>query len=444
MQRLDALQAELGHSKKLSPTERAVLINKLNYMRIYIGHLNDVTITKQTFWGMVNGVAPGQCVITIDYKEKPKIGSKSDEESWVFRQQKLRNCLGFAFDFEGERIYVGAMTNISNQTGLLSNSLIHGVIQHPLIQQKFKEYKIRQVDWWFDRGSHFSNKMTLKWALDIFPRDICADIERSNVHYHIAKHGKTHVDGIFGSYSNWLADYSTFNKAGVQTSADICAALEWGVQHRCQPSENINYLFLNMDIDGPYKDDECMQQIKCALNEENYVMDALILSQLKAFNHYFFDKQLQQSGIETEREIVDDDDDDEIEQQILTLPSLNQHKMKNIDKILIRTKALWTDNEFISRWHQTKTVIATKPKIASNVLYQEPNIKEVERQQTARKDMFEKQELYKGKSVMIDVEMNMDPNDNATDIDMGKLRRNDADEHYLSHLDGEEESVRQA
>ena len=68
----------------------------------------------------LDNVKDGQCIMSVDYKEKIKIGGKKIEQSWVFRNMKLRNCLGIILSFTDEKFVFFAITNISNQTALLS------------------------------------------------------------------------------------------------------------------------------------------------------------------------------------------------------------------------------------------------------------------------------------------------------------------------------------
>ena len=69
----------------------------------------------------------------------------------------------------------------------------------------------------------------------------------------VGKHGKTHVDGHFGFISNVCEDYTTYNESGINNTSDICSAIKWGTEQRASLDENITYLQMNMDIDGPYK-----------------------------------------------------------------------------------------------------------------------------------------------------------------------------------------------
>eukprot|EP01084_Bolivina_argentea_P295972 509678_1 len=151
-------------------------------------------------------------------------------------------------------------------------------------------------------------------------------------------------------------------------------------------------------------------------------MDTVLnISQIKSFLHYTYDKDLQHQDIDTSRDIPEDDDTKELQTQTITLPSLNRTKTKNMGKILIQSKYLWSESKMIQRWHVRRTATATKPVVAGNIIAQEPNMKEVQRQQKARIEMYTKQNLLQGKDIMVDndtkEEQKQEVKQNDTSID---------------------------
>ena len=140
---LDAIIDLINNTHKISPIEKSLCINKIEYLKIYLQHYDEYTRNNRDYNDMINNVTMGQCVLSADYKEKPKVGSKPDEESWVFRNMKLRNLLGVILEFCDERIVIDAVTNITNQTALLARCQLTGVLKHPLVQQKLTEKNIK-------------------------------------------------------------------------------------------------------------------------------------------------------------------------------------------------------------------------------------------------------------------------------------------------------------
>ena len=248
------------------------------------------------------------------------------------------------------------------------------------------------MDFWFDRGTHFSNKSILHHGLWEVPQNIFPELETASVHYHTAKHGKTYVDGHFGYVSSTMDNYSTHNEGGIQSSQDICDAIQWGLARRTNPSPNITYIQINMDIDGPNSSESYMTPLKAS----NPIDTALKITQIKSLGHYTYHKALQGQDIDTTKEIDSD------KNEFITLPSLDPKKTKNIDTILIQAKHIWSDDKTVDRRHGKRVVKATKPKVADKFVPIEPNIKEVDRQKKARDKLYKTQQLLAGKHTLID------------------------------------------
>ncbi len=99
--------------------------------------------------------------MTTDYKQKIPCGHRKNEPSWIFHALTLRNCLAIVFSFCDEKIIFDVISNITNQTPLLSKCILNYVMNHPAIIQKFTEIGIEKIDSWFDTGTHFRNKEIL-------------------------------------------------------------------------------------------------------------------------------------------------------------------------------------------------------------------------------------------------------------------------------------------
>ena len=80
----------------------------------------------------------------------------------------------------------------------------------------------------------------------------------------------------------------------------------------------------------------------------------LIISQIKAFGHYIWCRDKQN----TVREL------NGIEPMQLTLPSLRGDKTKDIGKVHLETRYLWIDCESVERYHGYKVVNAVKANVA--------------------------------------------------------------------------------
>lgn len=254
-------------------------------------------------------------------------------------------------------------------------------------------------------GSHFSNKTVLYHTLWKYPEYTNWEIEKSRIHYHTAKHGKTYVDGHFGNVTVWVEQYEQLHEQGIQSTQNYCDAIEWGVNNRKSKPASITYIQINMVIDGPNVNESYMMPLKMSPLSST----ALIISQIKSFNHYLYDKHKQDQTIDTVREI---DDATQI-----TLPSLRSNKTKNIGKILIEAKYVLSDEKSIIRYHGKKTIKATKLKIAKPIDPIKPNFKELNRRHKTRDKLYKEQELLQGKFIPVD-------NDDG-DIDINDINVND-------------------
>ena len=137
---------------------------------------------------MINNVQTKQCIVSIDYKPKIKIGHKQKEQNWVFRKLKLRNCLGIIFEFVDEDFVFDVFTNVTNQTALLSKCIIKYVMHHPSVLAKFQSLQINQLNTWFDCGSHFRNKSIPHYYFHELSRDPSYEqLDEIGIHYHAGK-----------------------------------------------------------------------------------------------------------------------------------------------------------------------------------------------------------------------------------------------------------------
>ena len=235
----------MNDSNLLSPNLKKICLNKMEYLKTYLHHYKEYTQNKQHYLNMIDNIKSTQCVLSLDYKEKPKVGHKAEEQGWVFHQLKLRNLLGFIFEFDDRRIVIDAVTNIQNQTGLLSNALLLFALNHAKITEIFRLKKIDRLDVWMDTGTHFYNKSTLHCILYNYPQ-INQQMDEIHAHFHTVHHGKTYVDGHFGSVSKWVELYTTINEMGVQNTQDLCDSIKRGVSNQLQQKKSIKITIKNM------------------------------------------------------------------------------------------------------------------------------------------------------------------------------------------------------
>ena len=80
---------KLDDSELLSPFQRGVAKNKIDFLLIFLTHFAEFTDNKAEYIKAISNVQRHQCVRSVDYKQKIPIGHKHDEQSWVFRELKL-------------------------------------------------------------------------------------------------------------------------------------------------------------------------------------------------------------------------------------------------------------------------------------------------------------------------------------------------------------------
>ena len=124
-----------------------------------------------------------------------------EEENWIFRQKKLRNCLGVIFRFHDCKYVFDVVSNITNQTGLLASNMIDSVMRHPAVAEIFRKQNIRNADMWFDVGTHFRNRAMLYYVFKSIP-NLYPQLTNMEYHMHVGGHGKSEVDGHFGFISH--------------------------------------------------------------------------------------------------------------------------------------------------------------------------------------------------------------------------------------------------
>ena len=373
------LNLQLQVSELLSPIEREIVDNKIKFLHLFLDHYKEYNQNKNDFFEKINTVQRRECVLVADYKEKIPVGHKKNEQNWVFRNLRLANCLGVIMYFNDETFVFDVVSNITNQTGLLSKCMINYVLHHPAVTAKCKQLGIIKIDNWFDCGGHFRNKSVLHYMFKDLPNSTDHDFQSIGYHNFTGKHGKSPVDAHFAFVSSAVDSLATTSEHGVQCSADIVRSIQIAVRERERPTKGISYYPINFDIDGPLQDSECMAPLQAS----DFIDNVLNVSQIKAFNHYLFEAAEQNTALLTEREVIDGNGD----LDMLQLPSLRQNKYKHIDEVLLTTKWLLSD-EGIRRYHKTATHKATKIKVAKKVITVDPNVNELKRKSNVRKSMM--------------------------------------------------------
>eukprot|EP01084_Bolivina_argentea_P038967 72020_1 len=410
----------------MSDYEKKVANNKIEFLSIFLTHFDDFKENKGVYVKQENNPESKSCTMTTDYKQKIPIGHKKNEPSWVFHELKLRNCLAIVFSFAGEKVIFDVITNITNQTSLLSKCILNFVMNHPVIISKFNSKQIEKINSWFDVGTHFCNKSMLHhyfYQLPALPH--LKTVQEITYHNHTEKHGKGVADGHLTTVTE-AVDEQGETEEGVQSSADIVRAIQKKVSES-DYGKNITYCPIDFDIDGPLKDSIFMQPLKKEIPQEQ----ELVISQLKAFKHYTWRKYEQDNDIDTERE-VHNDDGVLSEKHVLTLPSLRARKMNNIGKVLIETKHKMSSTP-IFRYHTVRTKNSTKPTIAKEITPPKMNTKEMKRQIDARNNLINKY-IENKKAIEMDLGMENDvidqhmndvhlTNKNSMEIDSGEQKK---------------------
>ena len=132
---------------------------KIKLCKILQKHKLKAVNAKKAFHILLGNLSPTVVHIVCDYKEKIKIGGKKNEESQVFRNYKLRNDLGLVLIFSDKKIFIDVVTNITNQYGNLSSSIIEYIVLSSNINKILKDRNINDIHFWFDAGIIFYQKM---------------------------------------------------------------------------------------------------------------------------------------------------------------------------------------------------------------------------------------------------------------------------------------------
>eukprot|EP01083_Nonionella_stella_P148163 468580_1 len=181
----------------------------------------------------------------------------------------------------------------------------------------------------------------------------------------------------------------------------MCDAIHWGVENKSDEAKEqieITYLQMNMDIDGPMSQNTYFDVLK-----QDEPIDTLMkITQIKAFNHYSYKRSEQRIQCDTVREI---DDDDCEEQHCITLPTLQAHKTKHMDEVLIETQYVLNESMKIRRYHGHRRSKATKAKIAKVFIPSKLPTKEMHRKEVVKQKIYDKHQAH-GNAVLFDDDTN--------------------------------------
>ena len=344
----------------LSPAELRLARDKIDSLILYLDHYREYKKNKADYYNAIKNVRENQCILSADFKQKIPIGHKLAEQSWVFRKLKLRNCLGIILQFKRKKLIFDVITNITNQTSLLSTSILDYVLHHPDAVAEFVDRGITDLDCWYDVGSHFCNKSLLHFHFYDVPDFRAYKLNHIGCRFHSGKHGKSDVDGHFGFVSSAVEEANDTVK-GVQDSGDIVTAIVDSAAHRNDPKDGIEYRPTNFDTNGPLRDCPQMKRLTATIPREKI----LTVTQLKAFKHYVWKREKQDTELMTEREE-------------LSLPSLRTENLNKTVQVNISRSHLIGSQSYETRngwtWRN-----ATKSKVDTNIEIPELKTAELKR-----------------------------------------------------------------
>lgn len=394
---VDIIYELMKESELLSNVQRNKTLIKLQDYKTWTIHRDHVNTWKIDLKHLIANLQKNQCIGFSDFKQKIKIGERKEEESWIFRKFKLRNDLGIIFKFIDHTYIFDVITNITNQTSLLVKCIFRYVMDNHLLYTHFIRNKITDMHVCLDCGPHFRTYSALHYFNSELPKNPKYEtVMKFNTHFFPPQHGKSVVDGHFGNVSSWCHNYICTSDQGIKSTNDIINAIQNGVNNRGNPYDNITYIPINFDINGPLSESEYMAPLK----QINPMDTALSIDQLKAFYHYTYDRRTQGDDLNTEREIIMDD---QTTQQLL-LPSLSTNKTKNIGAVRLESKYNWSDNIAIPRLHSEKKIKALKPVVAKEFIEELPRYNELRRQKKQRDKIIDE---FRGQIEINDNDINM-------------------------------------
>jgi hypothetical protein len=201
---------EKAHWDKLSDKERALLRLKLNIVREH--HLANEQ-SKLRFKQDLQGLTPGSAVLVMDFKENITLGGGPRElgNSWYTRER--RTIFGLA-------LYTRSTTTgqvIKRNIVYISNCLSHddavfvrAVLENLFASKLWLDLKLKdKLSVWSDNAPHFRNRMLPAFLRHIVRYD--KDFKEITFNYSEPYHGKSEVDGFFGTITKWLQQWKIVN-----------------------------------------------------------------------------------------------------------------------------------------------------------------------------------------------------------------------------------------
>lgn len=232
---------EIGHKltkiseqSSLSPNEKKKILEKLNIVR---RHHESNKYIKGEHAKQLQTLPLGAAMLTMDFKENITLGSGPRElgQSWYTRER--RTIFGMALNKKE------ADGSISKwHFNIVSDCLAHDAIfvkqalTHLFATKLWDSFKIEHLYLWCDNAPHFRNTILLAYLLDLVKQK---EFQTIKLCFFEAYHGKSEVDGMFGTMTNWVANWKKTQY--INTTADLLQCFQTNNFFMPTPARNFFY-----------------------------------------------------------------------------------------------------------------------------------------------------------------------------------------------------------
>ena len=150
----------------------------------------------------MEGLAPGQGVMILDFKENIRLGGGPRETNKVFYQKKQCSVLGFhlvhkSADGAVHKKYIDFFSSILSHDSLFAKDCLRDLVTEPSFP------RLSSLSIWTDCGPHFRSFEFAHAVLRELPEKLSIPVQWNLFG---ECHGKSLVDGHFGLLSRWLSE----------------------------------------------------------------------------------------------------------------------------------------------------------------------------------------------------------------------------------------------
>ena len=193
--------------------------------------INDAS--KKKFANEISNLTTTSAVLVIDFKQNISLGDGPRElgQSWYIRERRTIFGMALYRKVAGEiqRYHFNLVSTCLTHDAIFVKAVLQDLFAYP----EWKSYGIQNLSIWCDNAPHFRNKFLLAFLSELISTKTFKTV---NLCFFEPYHGKSAVDSMFGTITQWLKEWKKTNFINTTEDLFLCFTL-----NNSNPFQNIFY-----------------------------------------------------------------------------------------------------------------------------------------------------------------------------------------------------------